>query len=851
MKTFLLATSALSLAIPAVARADQAPAGEAAASVPATQTDIIVTGTRTSGTRAADSAAPIVLVGASALQNSGQQDLRQTLAQTLPSLNIQGFGGDTANLTLTAALRGISPNDTLVLVNGKRRHFTANLAVLAGSPFSGSATTDLSFVPTASIGHIEVLQDGAAAQYGSDAIAGVVNIFLKNAAQGTTLSVDGGQYYKSDGATVNASLNTGLKLGERGFVNLTGEYRYHDFSQRGTYDYRFFNPDGSIKSTTSALNAAGVQANPFFPRVNTIVGDAHYRLYNLDFNAGYDLTDDLHAYAFGGYGNRVASAYENYRPASRVTGTDANGNTVVPFPAGFNPREGLREEDFSLTGGLKGALAGWNWDGSVTYGRVADSISTLDSVNAALWQAVQKVNTAPVAPQRNFYDGTLTNSEWVANLDVSRDFAVGLAKPVTLAWGAEYRYGRYGIQSGEIGSYYNGGSSSYAGFTPSDAGVNARKAWAGYIDLAADPVQGLHLDFAGRYEHYSDFGSVWTGKANARYDFSPAFALRGTVSNGFRAPTLAEEYYSSTNVSPNSIFGQLAPNSPAVSALGFGALRPEKSTNLSLGFVAHPGGGVQLTVDAYQIKITNRIVVSGSLLGSSGTTVISPGVLATLAARGLIPSTDPAAIVAAGYTFTGINIFANGADTRTRGVEATLNATTHAGATRIDWTLAGNYNQTDVTRLVGLPKAVYNAAAGQTTLLTPNSIDAISTASPRVKIVGNALVTRGAVSINLRGTLYGTTHQRVSLDGTGSGGVTIGTPTTLITDLDIGWKANRVFRFDVGANNLLNHKAPIVPNTTSGTIEPVDGSNVYERPLSITPWGINGGYYYARATVTF
>jgi len=290
MKTILFATSALVLALPGLAHAAPqgapAPIADPGAPPDATATDIIVTGTRTTGTRAADSAAPIQILGASTIDNVGQRDLRQVLGQSLPSLGTQSFGGDAANLTLNVALRGISPNDTLVLVNGKRRHFTANLAVLGGSPYSGAATTDLSFIPTGSIGRVEVLQDGAAAQYGSDAIAGVVNIILRNDDHGGQLSLTGGQYYKGDGKTFEGSFNKGFKLGDRGFLNVTGEYRFHDYTQRGTYDYRFFNPDGSLRSSVSALNANGLKGAANYPYVNPIRGSARYQIWNLSFNSG-------------------------------------------------------------------------------------------------------------------------------------------------------------------------------------------------------------------------------------------------------------------------------------------------------------------------------------------------------------------------------------------------------------------------------------------------------------------------------------------------------------------------------------------------------------------------------------
>ena len=310
--------------------------------------EVIVTGTRTTGVKAIDSAAPIQVVGGSALKEVGQPDLVQALSQNLPSFNAQQYGADTAALTLQAALRGVRPNDTLVLVNGKRRHTTANLSVDAGSPYSGSATTDLSFIPVDAIDHVEVLQDGAAAQYGSDAIAGVVNIILKNKDHGGLIDATAGQYYEGDGDTGAWSINKGFDLGPKGFMNVTLEERYHDFSRQGGADYRFYTPNGQIRSGINPLDIAGVPGAHNAPKVNNIYGDTNSNIYNGLFNAGYQLTDDIKAYAFGSYGNRVASAFENYRVANKVlgcTGTPGapgvlNGDTcssgtLVPWLAFF------------------------------------------------------------------------------------------------------------------------------------------------------------------------------------------------------------------------------------------------------------------------------------------------------------------------------------------------------------------------------------------------------------------------------------------------------------------------------------------------------------------------------------
>lgn len=849
MKKYLLGSTALLLLAPIAAQAADAPAPAG---------DIIVTGTRQTGMRAADSAAPIQLIGAQAMQNVGQQDLTQVLAQTLPSLNFQGFGGDTANLTLSAALRGISPNDTMVLINGKRRHTTANLSVLGGSPYSGSATTDLSFIPTNAIGHIEVLQDGAAAQYGSDAIAGVVNIQLKNNDHGGAFTATGGSNYENGGATAATALNMGFKLGEKGFLNVTGEYKFHDYTQHGSYDRRFFNPNGTLKSSLSSVDASGVQSNSAYPNVNSINGDSRYSLFNFSFNAGYDIGTDAQAYAFGTYGNRNAKAYENYRAPSKIVGTTSLGATVYPLSSGFQPQENIREEDFSLTAGIKGKALDWNYDLSATYGKDSARLNTLNSANAGLFSLEQSGSTTPLTGlQRNFYDGQLTNSEWDIDFDLTRDFDFGLTKPVSLALGAEYRNANYSISQGEYASYIDGGAQSYPGFAPTDAGSYGRKSWAGYVDVAFDPIKDLHMDLAGRYETYSDFGDVWIGKANFRYDFSPAFAIRGTVSNGFRAPTLAESYYSSVNVGPGTTFGQLPPNSSAAQLLGFDKLKPEKSTNFSVGFVAHPLPKLQITVDAYQIRIRDRIVASGNLLGQTGVTnsvtgvttytTVSQAVLNALTARGVS--------YADATSYAGVNIFTNGVDTRTRGIEgtATYSSDFHEFG-HVDWSLGVNYNQTDITKIHSLPAAVYNASAGQTNLLNQNAIDGLTTATPRVKAIANALWTLGKFSVNLRETVYGTASQHISPDGTGQGAdaYLVKTPATFITDLNVGYKVTPKLRFDLGANNLFDHQAKTLMTitTSSGSVRPLNG-NVYNSPASFTPWGINGGYYYGRVTYSF
>jgi len=808
-----------------------------AAETPTGVSEVIVTGTRVTGVKAEDSAAPIQVVGASALKRVGQPDLIQALSQNLPSFNAEGYGADTAALTLSAALRGLNPNDTLVLVDGKRRHATANLHVDPSS-FQGAATADLSFIPVGSIDHVEVLTDGAAAQYGSDAIAGVVNIILKDANHGGTLSVTGGQYFEGDGNTGAWSLNNGFALGDRGYINTTIEERYHGFSRQGGADRRVFNLNGTLAAGDNPIDVAGLPGAAGSPNVNNIYGDTQSNTYDGFFTAGYDLGGGVEAYSTGSYGHRLASAFENFRLPSKVTRT-VGGVTIVPFPHGFSPREQIVEDDFAFTAGIKGKAADWNWDLSTTYGHDHDDVSTINSANATLFA------DTGVTP-RNFFDGTFTSSEWTTTLDVDRSFDVGMAAPANLALGVEDRQTTFAIGQGDPLSTFAEGGQSYPGFQATDAANHTRTNYAGYADVALTPITALKIDLAGRYEHYSDFGSTTVGKLTVRYDFSPAFALRGTISNGFRAPTLAEEFYSATNVAPTFAVVQLPANSLAAHLAGFSNLKPEKSNNYSIGFVAHPADGLQITLDAYQIDITDRIVATGTLLGLNNGTVVSPGVLKAIAAHGNV--LDP------GVTYVGISVFTNGANTRTQGVELTANYASDFGDLgHVDWSLGVNYNETTLTKVNALPAAVTSAAIGQTALLGANAVDTLTTAVPREKVILGAYWTLGKWSVNLRDTVYGESSERYSLDGTGNHGVRTTIPVTSITDLEGTYIIREDLKFSVGANNLFNHRPPSIPNVPNGSggVRPADGNNVYGEPLQYSPFGINGGYYYGRLTFTF
>ncbi|WP_442680909.1 TonB-dependent receptor plug domain-containing protein [Sphingomonas sp. ASY06-1R] len=843
-----LAIAAALIATGQAAQAADAPAPAAPASNPAgasADDEVIVTGTRAIGITAAESATPIKLLGSDAIQHVGQPNLNQVLTQLVPSFNAAAFGGDTAQLTLSARLRGLSPNHTLVLLNGKRRHGTANLAVLAGVT-QGGAAPDLDFISPASIKRIEVLEDGAAAQYGSDAIAGVINIILKDSDEGGSVSATGGQYYKSDGLVLSGSINLGTKLGESGFINLTGMYRYHQRSQVGGIDRRVYFPDGTVRTVASGLSPQQValyQNLPGAPYINRIFGDPQSKLAQGGFNAGYDL-GDVQLYSFGTYSHRTAAAYENYRvpdrvrhsPVLGVQGSLTTPGEVLFNPLGFNPQEAFREDDAAITGGAKGEIGEFNWDLSVTYGRDQDKIYTQNSANAALFVDTHFTPT-------KFYNGKFINDELTFNADFSKEVDVGMAGPLNLAFGGEYRRNGYTIGSGDPGSIYKEGGQSYPGFQPTDAGHYSRNNESAYIDLALNPMEGLKVDVAGRYEHYSDFGSKVIGKATARYDFSPAVAIRGTVSNGFRAPTQAEQYYSATNVSPTAATVQLPANSDAAKLLGFNNLKPEKSFNLSGGFVLRPMDRATITLDYYHIRIKDRIFGSGTIYGLGGATN-NPAVLLAIAAHGNV--LDPT------VTQVGVAAFTNGVDTDTDGVDITGSYTIPSDFGSFNLTLSGNYNKNKI-------KKISDAALAQG-LFDYTSVSLLEHSAPRFKVIGGLNWSLDRFTITARETLYGKHSVLYSPNG---GAVTAtSTPvgyyrnkigTAALTDLEVGVDLTKTLTFSVGANNLFNKKPPkVVAVPNSGPVPTLStAGNVYDAPSTFSAYGINGGYYYARIDFRF
>ena len=816
---------------------------------------VIATGTRVTGLTAADSLAPISIIGTDALDHVGQPDLIQALAQISPSFSAEARGGDTGNLTLSARLRGISPNDTLVLVNGKRRHSTGNLHV-GSSQFQGAATADLDLIPVSAIDHVEILEEGAAAQYGTDAIAGVVNIILKKNNSGGVLNATAGEYFKGDGQTYDYNGNIGFDLGGKGFLSFTAEKQFHGFTQTGGQDIRLVDANGNPRTLTYPV--IGI---PGYPRVNQVEGLAQTQLTTLAANLEYELTPGVTLYGDATFGLRNAKAHQNYRQPSQViatagsnqpynavtnpdgyvgltaAGTPAvSGNTgtfttpgeLIPFPQGFTPEEALREDDYGYTLGANGDLAGFHWDLSGTYGKDHDKIYTLNSANLSLFK---DTHTTP----RDFYDGSFTASEATFNLDVTRAFDVGLASPLNVAFGGEGRENTFGIGQGDAASTYKEGGQAYPGFHASDAGFHSRKNYAGYIDFTVSPVENLVVDVAGRFEHYTDFGDAKVGSVTARYDVIPQLAVRGTISTGFRAPTIQEEYYSATNTSPTTATVQLPPNSAAAALLGVKPLSPEGATNYSVGIVSHPLDGLSLTVDAYSISLRNRIVGTGSLFGSGGA-INSPIVTAAIIAHGNV--LDPT------VTQTGVSILLNGISTRTQGVDVAANYVSDLGDLgSIDWTAAGNFTDTAITSVIPTPSAL----APGVSLFSQTTKTLLTHANPKEKFSLSALWRLDDWSVNLRETIYGPSSVDYSPNTTAFPGFyTNEVGTHAITDLEISYHFQS-WTLSFGANNLFDERPETIRGLTATQLS--NNGSIVNAPLSISPFGTNGGFYYTRLSL--
>lgn len=851
-----LASTALATASPAFAQSVIMP-DQAAESDSADAGTIIVTGVRGAPRTVAESPAPIDVIGADKLQTTGSAEFGEALSKLLPSLNFGSTNAGVFSIGRPVTNRGLSPGYTLVLVDGKRRH---NGAFLNNSPTdtSGVNPVDLDFIPTSAIDRIEVLKDSAAAQYGTDAIAGVINIQLAKK-EGLSGDFTYGTLYGANGSpdSWKGSIRYGTKIGNAGgFLTISGDIR-----KRGGAWWNLPATDTNLYGlpadrtidqviATSGLTRAQVEANiaaanarnAQWSRDGAHNGDPQIKAFNLSYNAELPVTDHVTLYSFGTYGERDAQIGNNFR---RPNGT---ANFTALFPDGYYPLNNIAENDFQFVGGLRGTLIGWDYDVSSSFGRNYSHQFSKLSIRPSL---------GPTGPTQWSNLANFEFRQWTHNIDLHRSVDIGLAKPLEISIGGEYRLDRFRTFAGDPLAYqpatysfkpgdqqYNWNVGRAASpvvqgaivLSPADEADIGRKVYAGYVDLGLYPTDAWYVGAAVRAEHYSDGSGSPVGlKLNSRFEVTPTLAIRGTVGTGFRAPSLTQIGYAQTDGRTSLFFNaatgqtELRPtvaklvtaDSTIGQLLGAKPLRAEKSWNAGLGFVFTPTTALSITLDGYYIRIKDRIERTGRLFG--------PGISAILAANGL------ADIEQAEY-------FINAADAETKGFDLVADYSRTLGDFgKIGATLAFNYSRTKVTDVVATPSQLF--AANGASLLGAGSvffggdkIGELEVLQPHTKLVSTLNWSKGIFGLSVTATRYGKYTQRTAAGDDRHFGAKI------ITDASVSAKVTDFATLSVGATNLFD-----VRPETNGPGSPQTGQGYY----GPSPFNPAGGYYYGRIALAF
>jgi len=851
-----LASTALATASPAFAQSVIMP-DQAAESDSADAGTIIVTGVRGAPRTVAESPAPIDVIGADKLQTTGSAEFGEALSKLLPSLNFGSTNAGVFSIGRPVTNRGLSPGYTLVLVDGKRRH---NGAFLNNSPTdtSGVNPVDLDFIPTSAIDRIEVLKDSAAAQYGTDAIAGVINIQLAKK-EGLSGDFTYGTLYGANGSpdSWKGSIRYGTKIGNAGgFLTISGDIRkrggaWWNLPATDTNLYglpadrtidQVIATSGLARAQVEANIAAANARNAQWSRDGAHNGDPQIKAFNLSYNAELPVTDHVTLYSFGTYGERDAQIGNNFR---RPNGT---ANFTALFPDGYYPLNNIAENDFQFVGGLRGTLIGWDYDVSSSFGRNYSHQFSKLSIRPSL---------GPTGPTQWSNLANFEFRQWTHNIDLHRSVDIGLAKPLEISIGGEYRLDRFRTFAGDPLAYqpatysfkpgdqqYNWNVGRAASpvvqgaivLSPADEADIGRKVYAGYVDLGLYPTDAWYVGAAVRAEHYSDGSGSPVGlKLNSRFEVTPTLAIRGTVGTGFRAPSLTQIGYAQTDGRTSLFFNaatgqtELRPtvaklvtaDSTIGQLLGAKPLRAEKSWNAGLGFVFTPTTALSITLDGYYIRIKDRIERTGRLFG--------PGISAILAANGL------ADIEQAEY-------FINAADAETKGFDLVADYSRTLGDFgKIGATLAFNYSRTKVTDVVATPSQLF--AANGASLLGAGSvffggdkIGELEVLQPHTKLVSTLNWSKGIFGLSVTATRYGKYTQRTAAGDDRHFGAKI------ITDASVSAKVTDFATLSVGATNLFD-----VRPETNGPGSPQTGQGYY----GPSPFNPAGGYYYGRIALAF
>lgn len=841
--------------------------------------EVVVTGTRREGVSPTDSFSPLDVINGATISQQAAFDLTDSLTKVSPSLNTQRYPiADGTAFIRPVSLRNLSPDQTLVLVNGSRQHRSAlvnlQLAPL-GTVNQGSQGVDWSVFPAAAIKRVEVLRDGASAQYGSDAIAGVVNVILKDASEGGSLSAQYGEYSDSDGERLSVSGNIGLPLSDAGFVNLTGEYSSAKITSRG-------------EARPDAAAVGAIVGSDLVPQngLGQRWGDPDVEAAKFLVNAGYSISDRLELYGNANYmDNKTISGFfyrgpvitpqqpcglsarttlmidnsplardcvvdinntldtpdgfpdnasqslvdsinaQGLDPADYLTasGTSPSGFVLLNpihtlFPGGYNPDFGADLTDLGLAVGLRGDLSDTlSWDARVRYGESKAEYKLNNSINPSLGR---------LSPT-TFKPGTLTQEESGLNVDFVKTFA---SSPLNVAFGGELRNETYKIGAGDVDSYRAGptfifgvGSDGFQGFPLESAGSFKSDSYAGYVDVETDLTDRLSGGVAVRYEDYNKFGDTTDGKLSARFEFTDSFAMRATASTGFRAPTPGQVNTLNVTTTANAS-GQLIPNGtypvsdPIALALGAVPLKPEQSESYTVGFVWSPSDRTSLTIDYYHINVDDRLTLFNNAIG--------PAEVQQLIDAGIDP--ERAALL----NGSNANYFVNGFDSEVEGLDLDITSSFEMGGGKLLVDLRYNYNDQKVS----------NVSAG--TINASNIYDLENTIPNDRSILTFDYSTEGMFSGVLRLNYYGdwsNTGGLFSPKGDASDAHNYG--SKILTDLEARFAFGERYNVIIGGENIFDEKADPEQDGTLNFLG--------VRQSLTSPFSVNGAFWYARASFDF
>lgn len=785
---------------------------------------IVTVGTRMSNRTVADSPAPIDIISADAIKNSGATSTPDMLRKLAPSFNMTNTTtSDGQDLMRPASLRSLGPDQVLVLINGKRRHQQAVVAVQENVG-RGSAGTDLSSIPMTAISHIEILRDGAAAQYGSDAIAGVINLVLKSNGGGTVWS-QYGETSEGDGESFELGANYGFEIGDRGMLNLTFEHADNGEMNRATPTTWF----GSIPE----------------PKQLLLVGEAETEMSSLWANFTYDLGEGSQIYAFGGYTAKEGKSLGFYR------GAKDNRVWSELFSEGVTPGLGTESEDTSFAIGYKTEVGDWGIDASIVTGENRFEFRNTNSLNASY---------GPDSPT-SAYDGALVFNQTTFNLDAVTTVDLGFYDETSIAIGVEYRIDGYEQEAGDAVTYARGdtlcaesvnptgsttmtdcsfiddngdvklavtapGMQGFQGYSPEMAIDTDRKSFAIYLDTETYLTEDLLVAAAVRYEDYDDFGSTVIGKLSTHLTLTDSLSLRGSASTGYRAPGMQQSNFTQRSISLDNGELQdlvtLRPNDALAQELGFNELEEETSTNISVGLV-YTEGNFSSTLDVYQINIDDRIAYSGNITRGTNTEIDA--------------FFDRHS--GAGDTLDGVknvSIFTNAIDTETFGLDWVNQYTQEIDDFgSIVYEVAYHQNDTDVTNINTSSSIVPNEVifdSAQTLL--------IEKGQPQQRLSASVMVDVDSVIITGRVTHYG----EVTTAAYGTPSNTWGAKSLI--DLTARWSVTDQIDVSGGILNLTDE----YPDEwgTNGGIFPQIG---FKYGWASMPFSIAGREVFMRASYNF